>query len=387
MIELIETGATTENTVGASMGSRSWGVSVSELLTTAAMIFRGIQRLLLSVTERSRRAASTHGVGPTEARPVDGLETDPPTALPASQDAATPVRGESALREAIKHEVHVLLDQLPASLRSTDAPAVFGALADDMDTMIRQPPFAAQQALAVSRNANCSVGDLERLFERDPGLTQALLRHANSAYYGGQDGSCLSLRNAIQRIGTAGVENVVLATMVQTMLCRPGGSYDALVQQVWSHMVRTGPIARDLAPAFDVEPEQAFALALLHDAGKLVLFDRISTFRKVHKREVNVPHHLLLWALKRLHELTGGLAALRWGLDVAAVRAIATHHREPPPEHEDRLSEVIFLAEKWDLAEVALHPFDLDALWTAGRLSGHAAAVRAILDYGDRAAA
>jgi HD-like signal output (HDOD) protein len=326
--------------------------------------------------------------GTTDASPVGAIPaasqsdtvivetSDAIVAAPESAPAAPSL--EERLRAQIVEHVGSLLQGLPPALRETDAPAVLDSLGGAVSTMIRQPPLAAQQALAASRRVNSSVAELVSLFENDPSLAQALLRYANSAYYGGHD-ACLSLGHAIQRIGTAGVENVVLAGMVQEMLCRPGGGYDALVQQVWSHMVRTGPIAREIAPAFGVEPERAFSLALLHDAGKLVFFDAISGHRKKIKREVDFPHHLLNWALKRLHEPIGGLAALRWGLEETAAHAIAGHHREPPPEPNDVLSEVIFVAEKLDLAGLGKHSIDLEEWWSTGRLTGDSLAVQAIL--------
>ncbi len=253
-------------------------------------------------------------------------------------------------------------------------------LADDPGAELLQPPVAAQQTLAMSRRDDTSVGELVGLFEQDPSLTQALLRYASSSFYGGRGDRTLSITQAVQTIGMSGVENVVLSHVVHTTLCRPGGAYEGLVQKVWSHLVRTGPIARDLADAFDVDPERAFTLGLLHDAGKLVLFDRISAIRKESRREIEFPHHVLLWTLKRTHEALGGLAALGWGLDAAAVQAIARHHREPPPVIDDRLSGVVYLAERIDIAHVKSAVVDVDALWSAGQLTGDLDALRRLLE-------
>lgn len=307
----------------------------------------------------------------------------PAPAAPPWRDAYD----EDTVRETIVARLHDLLDQLPDAMRRTDAPAVLGALEQSMDTAIGQPPLAAQRALSVSRDPDSSVADLVALFETDPGLAQGLLRYANSSHYAGLGGSCTSLSAAVQRVGSAGVENVVLSATLRGVLCRPGGHYDAMVEMVWSHMVRCGPIAREIAPVFGVDPERGFALALLHDAGKLILFDRISSFRKSQRREVDIPDRLLHWALKRLHEPLGGLAALRWRLPENAARAISRHHREPAPEHPDVLSEVIFVAEKYDLATQRGLPVELDAWWEAGALTGHLEAAKSILAEPDQMAA
>lgn len=311
-----------------------------------------------------------------------------PSTTSSAQSAATPPPvTASALWDVITRRVQEQLAAIPESFRHTDAPAVFESLGEGLDTAIGQPPYAAQRALAVSRNPKSSVDDLAKLFASDPGLAQALLTHANSSFYAGVGEQCTSLSSAVQRIGSSGVESVLLASTVRGVLCRPGGRYTGLVDQVWFHMVRTGPIARQIAPAFGVEPERAFSMALLHDAGKLVMFEQVTNFRKNHRREVALPQSVLLSALRTLHEPIGGLAGLRWGLEDRAIRAIATHHRHPVPGYHDSLSEVIFLAEKLDLAAVNAHAVDLDELWTTGQLSGDPAAVRAILGEEQRRAA
>jgi HD-like signal output (HDOD) protein len=334
---------------------------------------------------RSPRAVSGEADRPSGER--GSVSNGAPASEPAAPPAARAPFTEAIAQRIIADRLHALLGQLPDVLRRTDAPVVLGALADSVDTAIGQPPAAAQRALNVSRNPNSSVSALAELFANDPGLAQGLLHYANSGYYAGLGDSCVSLASAVQRIGSTGVENVLLASTVRGVLCRPGGPYDALVEQVWSHMVRSGPIARDLASAWDVEPERAFALALLHDAGKLILFERVSAFRKRHRREVNIPNHVLLWALKRLHEPMGGLAALHWGLPEDSARAISRHHRDPVPADRDPLSEVIFLAENLDLDALRGTPPDLDGLWKRGSLTGDLAEVRSSLAEPGQAAA
>ena len=341
---------------------------------------------------RTPRATVTATVATADAGPLEapaGPVGDDSRSLDAARapSVAPPSVTVSALWEIITERVNQLLAEIPESQTKSDAPTVFQMLADSLDTSIAQPPHAAQRALAVSRNPNSGVDELARLFASDPGLAQALLSHANSPFYSGLGDHCSSLASAIQRIGSSGVESVLLSSTVRGVMCRPGGRYDALVDQVWSHMVRTGPIARQIAPAFGVEPERAFSMALLHDAGKLVMFEQVSNYRKNQRREVTLSLHQLLSALKRLHEPIGGLAALRWGLEERAVRAIAHHHRDPVPHHHDALGEVIYLAEKLDLAAINGIPVDLDALWVHGGLSGDSSAVRGILGEDQQLAA
>jgi putative nucleotidyltransferase with HDIG domain len=277
---------------------------------------------------------------------------------------------QTVLDRSLAWRSQVLLERSAGTAQLGDGPAIVAALQDPEGGVIRQIPFAAQQALAVSRNPMSSVGDLVKLFERDPTLAQSLLKTANSAWYQRKDEAVVSIAAGVQRIGMQAVENVLLTSIVAGMLCRPGGAYGVLAGKVWSHMLRTAPLAQRLAPAFGVDPETAYTLALLHDVGKLAVFDYISALRQGLHREIRMPEPFLNELLVRLHEPVGGRAALRWGLGVRAARALAEHHRHPVPDTTDPLTELLFVAERLDLAaHVRFDEPDWEALWADGMIT------------------
>jgi HD-like signal output (HDOD) protein len=133
-------------------------------------------------------------------------------------------------------------------------------------------------------------------------------------------------------------------------------------------MVRTAPIARNLAPEFGLVPDHAFALGLLHDVGKLVIFDRIGTLRSMLRRDVVLTDRFVGAALRSLHEPLGGIAAARWALGDATARAISMHHRDPIPAEPHLASELLFVAERIDIAGIRGTPVELEAWWREGGL-------------------
>ena len=302
---------------------------------------------------------------------------DPATRVRRDDDSPGQIEAvRVALDRSLEWRSQVLLEQSADRSQLGDGPAIVASLRDPEGGTIRQIPFAAQQALAVSRNPASSVGDLVKLFECDPTLTQSLLQTANSAWYQGKDEAVVSITAGVQRIGMQAVENVLLTSIVGGMLCRPGGAYGVVVGKVWSHMLRTAPLAQRLAPAFDVEPETAFTLALLHDVGKLAVFDYISALRQDLHREVRMSEPFLNELLVRLHEPVGGRAALRWGLGARAAQALAEHHRHPAPDTTDPMTELLYVAERLDLAaHVRVEKPDWEALWADGTITTDRAAV------------
>lgn len=285
--------------------------------------------------------------------------------------------------EQLSADVASRIDVINASLtekeRTDDTVRFLREIKASPASSIKQAPQAAQRALARTRNPDIGMAELVRVVEEDPTLGQALLRYANSAYYSTGGGAVVSLRHAAQRVGSSGVHNVVLGVMVEGMLCKPGGEYQKMVVQVRDHLVRTAPIARAIGRGFGLVPDECFSLALLHDAGKLIVFDVIGALRHETRRDVNVPKSVVSRVLRDVHELLGGIAVLHWGLGDAAATSVATHHRTEVPTVESRMGELLFVAEKAEHALSGIIPRDVAAWWQDGTISGDATRVEELI--------
>ncbi len=289
------------------------------------------------------------------------------------------VEAGSDVRRSLRTSLAELEQSLDANERRGDALGFFERLAKSGEKTVRQPPAAAQRALDLMRR-EVAIPALVRLVEQDPVLAQSLLRFANSAAYNAGAAQSTSLAECIRRVGAQGMRSVILSSMVEGSFCRPGSAYDAMVRQVWEHMVRTAPIARALAPGFGIAPDEAFTLALLHDVGKLVVFDRLGTMRAELRRDVQLNAAVLPRVLKSLHEALGGAAALRWGLGRAAVAVVSAHHRSGESPEASPHAECVFLAERLDLAQLRGETPDLGRWFEEGQLQANIEFVMPIVD-------
>lgn len=248
------------------------------------------------------------------------------------------------------------------------AAALVSLLGEASVDVIRQLPGAARDALASCDDPGISRNCLATLLGKDPALVLLLLRTANSASFGGGN-AVLSLGGAIARIGMASTRSVVLAHCVDGLLSRPGVPFEEMSRKVWDHMITTGPIARAMAGTFGADSEEAFSVALLHDVGKLVVFDQISALRARQRSPVVLPTAWLSAFLRDVHESLGALAASRWGMGVRAAAAIGDHHRTRTATEKNVLAEAIFLAEHADHARRRGMELDMQLVIEAGSLS------------------
>lgn len=315
------------------------------------------------------RGASSNGQGAV-VQPIGNILTEPS------------IHDEVEAGSDVRRSLRTSLEKLEASLdpveRRGDALVFFERISRSGEKTVRQPPAAAQRALDLLRR-DVAISELVKLVEQDPVLAQSLLRFANSAA-NSTGARSTSLAESIRRVGTQGLRSVILSSMVEGTLCRPGSQYDGMVRQVWLHMIRTAPIARVLSPGFGVVPDEAFTLALLHDVGKLVLFDRLGTLRAELRREVKLTPQFMPRLLGELHEVLGGAAALRWGLGKAAVAVVSLHHRRSEPLEPNLAAECVFIAERLDLAMARGEPANLVRWFDEGRLQASYDAVAPLVE-------
>jgi len=132
-------------------------------------------------------------------------------------------------------------------------------------------PFAALQAVGLLQDPEADMAEIVRIIEHDPGLTTNLLRLANSAYYGGA-GTIDSLRQAIVRLGTKCILQMLVVSAAAPLITPAVKGYDLSPGELWRHSVAVAVGTERLAEALGLKPpDHAFTAGLLHDVGKLVL--------------------------------------------------------------------------------------------------------------------
>jgi len=324
-----------------------------------------------AVGETASRPRSQEDAPPRERARAPGpaVEKEPTRGPPPTLPPGLSLREH--LNEGIRNRSRWLEGRYGKEGGDSDQTALLRSLLAPTSSVIRRPPLAARRLLQENRRDRASLTAMAEIIESDPALVQAVLKHANSAFYATAVGGnpILAVPTALQRIGSRGIEIVVMSHLVQGSLCRPGEGLDDLAGTIWGHMLRVGPVARALAPGFGVHPDEAYAIGLLHDVGKLILFNRVADLRKHLRRPLRFGPGFVKAALRELHQPLGGLAILEWGMGEAASLAVAHHHRNPPVHPPMLLEEVVFLAEKLDiLMGKGVNP-ELDPIWMEGELT------------------
>ncbi len=132
-------------------------------------------------------------------------------------------------------------------------------------------PASAIESVSIVQDPNVSLSDLEAIIECDAGLATNILRLANSAYFGGR-GTIASVKDAVVRLGTKRIAQLVITTAVAPRMKPYLTGYDLPPGALLAHSVATAVAAEQMARELKLNaPEYTYTAGLLHDIGKVVL--------------------------------------------------------------------------------------------------------------------
>jgi HD-like signal output (HDOD) protein len=188
------------------------------------------------------------------------------------------------------------------------------------------PPTVSRLAAAMGRE-DYGLREIEQIIAYDPVLTGRLLRIANSAALS-TGAPIASVRAAILKIGAGRVLSYALSGPLSKQLQRPVAGYGLGQGVLWRHLVASALAVELLDGTTKVRvPSEAFAAALLHDLGQVVMAQfldpRLMHLIELAKEQGMSSREAELEILGVHQGEVGALVAQEWRLPDRIVRAIA----------------------------------------------------------------
>ena len=209
-------------------------------------------------------------------------------------------------------------------------------------------PDTALKLMEVINDPRSTIDDIVESVKSDQVVTSDVLKLCNSAYYG-LSRKVTSLNDAILCLGTVKVLQMVMAVHTNSLLAREQQGYGLEPGVLWKHSVAVA-LASTLFSERLGQPNSnlAFTAGLLHDIGKVILNQYVSSeFAEIVRRVnedrmsfVEAEHQVLGYS----HEEVGALIAESWKLPDAIVRCIRYHHEPGKLDPPDMLVDTVYLA-------------------------------------------
>ena len=227
-------------------------------------------------------------------------------------------------------------------------------MATKLDNLIQQigslptlPSVIVQVNEKVS-NPKTSAFDLARTILEDQALTARLLRLVNSPFYGFPR-RIATVSEAVTILGFHPVRNLLLtASVVDLLVGEEMPEFSPI--GLWEHSIGAAVAASLLARyARHEDREEVFVAGLLHDVGKLVLF-QFATKEFVKVLETARAEDTTIRAAEQrllgfTHDQVGRALAERWRLPVRLIEAIGCHHRPELAQVAKREAAIVHAAD------------------------------------------
>lgn len=190
-------------------------------------------------------------------------------------------------------------------------------------------PTVAIKVNELIDNPASSGADIAEVMRNDQVLTAKVLRLVNSAYYA-IPGGVADVQRALAFLGFNTLAQLVLGLSVFSVFSSEETEVFSIVE-FWRHALGTAVCSEILAKKLSFKkPEEAFTCGLLHDVGKLALYqvDRHRLIEVVSKARSSQKSYLEVERKMDLpgHSLMGELLAAKWGLPQTIRLAIRYHH-------------------------------------------------------------
>ncbi|BAH76761.1 HDOD domain-containing protein [Solidesulfovibrio magneticus] len=214
----------------------------------------------------------------------------------------------------------MLFDSSGNSSFSKDVFKIPSVLPQRIARSMNQVAAGATNSTVLGRleNPNTTPKILAGLASSDPVLTANILKLANSSFFGIKS-KVSSLESAINVIGFGNLKTLLCIEILESS-AKSAGMSKALMNKLWSHVGMTAYIAKKISPAFHhVESSVASTLGILHDIGKLILYDSKSDcFLNSIQDEINE------YGIS--HSTSGCVVCRSFNLPDYSVDAIRFHH-------------------------------------------------------------
>ena len=206
-------------------------------------------------------------------------------------------------------------------------------------------PITIQKLTAALQDEDVGSQEIARIVEYDGAVAANILRIANSMAYGGRFRT-QCLRDAVVRLGTASLLNVVLGNHLKT-LKTAAPMYNLTENDFWLHSAASSLAVKAMIAETEPShiPQAAAVAALLHDIGKLLIVRYLRADVSVILTLAKEKQLPFVEAERELlgcdHTEVGSEMARKWHFPPDIAHAIECHHQMTQDEADPVLDAVM----------------------------------------------
>ena len=192
-------------------------------------------------------------------------------------------------------------------------------------------PDVLLQLNRVLQSKSVTIGTVNTIIERDPALTAKILKLANSSYYG-LSYRIDTIKRAITVLGFNTIRNLAVTVSIFNIFEKNGHPFID-IKTMWHHSIGCAIASKALLyKREDLLQEKAFICGILHDIGKIFIFQNLPHDADKILKKLKEVKSLSQWEVEQEllgfdHTLLGSLIAEKWHFPKELACGISLHHK------------------------------------------------------------
>lgn len=195
-----------------------------------------------------------------------------------------------------------------------------------------QLPQSITQLKNMLDNSEFKLEEFSKVVQKEPALASHMVKVANSPMHNQSGKEISNLSHAFMLIGSEGVkEHVLMRFFKQLMSIRPI-YFRMFGAKIWDHSLSTAMMAKKIADSVGVNKEAAYLIGLVHDIGKIMIFQlMVNAFKTANPEDS--PNSMVFKKLLNDKSMVISLMIVKeWKMPDSVVNAIhdlALTHKRP----------------------------------------------------------
>lgn len=146
-------------------------------------------------------------------------------------------------------------------------------------------PSIIPKLLRSLRDPDSSAKDYVAIVNKDPAMSAAVLKLANSVYFNPVGAYIGDIERAIVNLGSDGLRSVLSAAVMQPIIQRESPYFSKTGQRLWMHSLNTAVACEVIGESRGMERFKVYLMGLVHDVGKITLFSELCKQYKLNGDE------------------------------------------------------------------------------------------------------
>lgn len=205
-------------------------------------------------------------------------------------------------------------------------------------------PTVIPKLLRSLRDPDTSARNYVDIINKDPALSAAVLKLANSVYFNHTAKKIDNIEFAVVKLGIEGLRAVLSAAVMQPLVQRKTEYFNDFGVRLWEHTLAVAVACETLAVVRGYEPYKAYLLGLVHDIGKITLFSELSKQFRINAGSSAPLVEAFLPLLKEKSASLSAAIAMDWELPKEICSALQQQVGIEPGRQVDPYAHLLFQA-------------------------------------------